>query len=114
MSIATPAGDTRLMLRAAQLYYHADLTQDAIGKRLGVSRFKVGRLLDRAIREEAVRIEIVHPAARLVALEDAREVYVARTYAYVAAGRQGLAIVDVTRPTEMPARRALWASLPRA
>jgi deoxyribonucleoside regulator len=65
------SGDTRLMLRAAQLYYHGDLTQDAIGKRLGVSRFKVGRLLERALREEAVRIEIVHPAARLVALEDA-------------------------------------------
>ncbi len=63
--------DTRLMLRAAQLYYHGDLTQDAIGKRLGVSRFKVGRLLERALREEAVRIEIVHPSARLVALEDA-------------------------------------------
>ena len=71
MSIVGPAGDTRLMLRAAQLYYHADLTQDAIGKRLGVSRFKVGRLLDRALKEQAVRIEIVHPAARLVALEDA-------------------------------------------
>lgn len=71
MSIATATGDTRLMLRAAQLYYHGDLTQDDIGKRLGVSRFKVGRLLDRAIREQAVRIEIVHPAARLVALEDA-------------------------------------------
>ncbi len=63
--------DTRLMLRAAQLYYHGELTQDAIGKRLGVSRFKVGRLLERALREEAVRIEIVHPASRLVALEDA-------------------------------------------
>ncbi len=71
MSIETSTDDTRLMLRAAQLYYHADLTQDAVGKRLGVSRFKVGRLLDRAIREQAVRIEIVHPAARLVALEDA-------------------------------------------
>ena len=71
MSIATPTGDTRLMLRAAQLYYHGDLTQDAVGKRLGVSRFKVGRLLDRALKERAVRIEIVHPAARLVALEDA-------------------------------------------
>ena len=67
----TSSGDTRLMLRAAQLYYHGDLTQDAIGKRLGVSRFKVGRLLERALREDAVRIEIVHPAARLVALEDA-------------------------------------------
>ena len=33
-----------------------------------------------------------------VALEDARNVYVGRTYAYVAAGRQGLAIIDVERP----------------
>jgi len=67
----TTAVDTRLMLRAAQLYYHGQLTQDAVGKQLGVSRFKVGRLLDRALREQAVRIEIVHPAARLVALEGA-------------------------------------------
>jgi deoxyribonucleoside regulator len=80
MSIATgPAGapeavtgstETRLMLRAAQLYYRLNLTQDEVGKRLGVSRFKVGRLLDRALREDAVRIEIVHPIARLVELED--------------------------------------------
>jgi hypothetical protein len=34
----------------------------------------------------------------MVALEDARNLYVARTYAYVAGGRQGLAIVDVERP----------------
>lgn len=37
-------------------------------------------------------------AGASVALEDARNIYVARTYAYVAAGRQGLAIVDVERP----------------
>jgi hypothetical protein len=36
-----------------------------------------------------------------VELPDARFVYVARTYAYVAAGRQGLAIVDVERPAAM-------------
>ncbi|MBP1705464.1 MAG: transcriptional regulator [Chloroflexi bacterium] len=59
------------MLRAAQMYYRLHLTQDQIGQRLGVSRFKIGRLLDRALRESAVRIEIVHPAARLVELEDA-------------------------------------------
>src|SRR5438552_1291659 len=34
----------------------------------------------------------------LVPLEDARNVYVARTYAYVSAGKQGLAIVDVEQP----------------
>ena len=34
----------------------------------------------------------------IVSLDDARRLYVARTYAYVAAGRDGLAIVDVERP----------------
>ncbi|MGA3029206.1 MAG: sugar-binding domain-containing protein [Candidatus Limnocylindrales bacterium] len=62
--------ETRLMLRAAQLYYRLHLTQGQVGERLGVSRFKVGRLLDRALRESAVRIEIVHPDVRLVELED--------------------------------------------
>ncbi len=37
------------------------------------------------------------PGAAL-ALEDARNLYVARTYAYVAGGKQGLVIVDVERP----------------
>ena len=36
-----------------------------------------------------------------VALRDAHRVYVARTYAYVAAGADGLAIVDVERPERM-------------
>jgi deoxyribonucleoside regulator len=62
--------EVRLMVRAAQMYYGLHLTQEQIGARLGISRFKVGRLLDRALRESAVRIEIVHPAARLVELED--------------------------------------------
>ena len=35
-----------------------------------------------------------------VELSDARNVYVARTYAYVAGGKQGLAIVDVGRPEQ--------------
>lgn len=74
------------MLRAAQLYYRLHLTQDQVGERLGVSRFKVGRLLDRALRESAVRIEIVHPAARLVELEDA----LGRRF-----GLRGAVVVDV-------------------
>jgi hypothetical protein len=37
------------------------------------------------------------PQAR-VPMQDARKVYLARTYAYVAAGAQGLAIVDIERP----------------
>jgi hypothetical protein len=34
----------------------------------------------------------------LVPFEDARNVYAARTYAYVSAGKQGLAIVDIEKP----------------
>ncbi len=37
-------------------------------------------------------------ASALVPLEDSRNVYVARTYAYVSAGKQGLAIIDVEKP----------------
>ncbi|MEI7745805.1 MAG: sugar-binding domain-containing protein, partial [Chloroflexota bacterium] len=62
--------DVRLMVRIAQMYYRLHLSQEQIGDRLGISRFKVGRLLDRAVTEDIVRIEIVHPAARLVELED--------------------------------------------
>ncbi len=65
------AGDIRLMVRVAQLYYRMRLTQAQVGDRLGLSRFAVGRLLDRAVRDGIVQIEIVHPAARLVDLEDA-------------------------------------------
>jgi deoxyribonucleoside regulator len=65
------AGDVRLMVRIAQLYYRMHLSQEQIGDQLGLSRFQVGRLLDRALREEIVRIEVVHPDARLIDLEDA-------------------------------------------
>src|SRR5262245_30421400 len=65
------SGDVRLMVRIAQLYYRLHLSQAEIGERVGLSRFQVGRLLDRAIEEDIVRIEIVHPDARLVELEDA-------------------------------------------
>ncbi|HEY4980079.1 MAG TPA: hypothetical protein VII25_13005, partial [Candidatus Acidoferrum sp.] len=34
----------------------------------------------------------------VVALQDARNIYVARTYAYVSAGKQGLALIDVEKP----------------
>ena len=37
-------------------------------------------------------------AGATIRLEDARNIYVARTYAYVSAGKQGLAIIDVEKP----------------
>ena len=71
MSPARVTADLRLLVRVARMYYGMELTQEQIGARLGLSRFKVGRLLDRAVRESIVRIEIVHPAARLIDVEDA-------------------------------------------
>ncbi len=35
-----------------------------------------------------------------VQIEDARNIYVARTYAYVSAGKEGMAIVDIERPEQ--------------
>ena len=35
-----------------------------------------------------------------VAIDDARNVYVARTYAYVSAGKNGIAIVNVEKPEQ--------------
>ncbi|WP_089944300.1 hypothetical protein [Candidatus Entotheonella palauensis] len=47
-------------------------------------------------------IDITAPERPMVVsalpLADARDIYVARTYAYIAAGRQGLAIVDIRHP----------------
>ncbi|HEX8170518.1 MAG TPA: hypothetical protein VF824_08260 [Thermoanaerobaculia bacterium] len=47
-------------------------------------------------------VDITDPArprlAATVPIEEAHSVYVARTYAYVAAGKQGVVIVDVERP----------------
>jgi hypothetical protein len=47
-------------------------------------------------------LDITSPATPILVsqlpLEDAHSVYVARTYAYVAAGHQGFVIVDITRP----------------
>ncbi|MCC6593398.1 MAG: hypothetical protein IT479_08990 [Xanthomonadales bacterium] len=50
-------------------------------------------------------LDITHPGqatpvdGALVPIRDAHKLHVARTYAYVAAGVEGLVIVDVTRPT---------------
>jgi len=51
------------------------------------------RVIDVTIPEQARLVPNAH-----VALPDARRVFVARTYAYVAAGREGLVIVDIENP----------------
>lgn len=49
------------MAQVARLYYVRQLTQQEIARRLGVSRFKVLRLLEQARTEGVVRFEIDEP-----------------------------------------------------
>ncbi|RUR02016.1 sugar-binding transcriptional regulator [Labedella endophytica] len=63
--------DELLSVRAAELYYDEDKTQDEIGAILGLTRWKVGRLLATAKQRGFIRIEIVHPRARRLGLERA-------------------------------------------
>jgi deoxyribonucleoside regulator len=58
-----------LAVRAAELYYEENKTQDEIGAILRVTRWKVGRLLHAARAEGIVRIEIAHPKARRLGME---------------------------------------------
>ncbi|GAB3617883.1 sugar-binding transcriptional regulator [Okibacterium endophyticum] len=69
-SAVQPAdSDELLSIRAAELYYDEDKTQDEIGRILGLTRWKVGRLLASAKDKGFIRIEIVHPRARKLTLE---------------------------------------------
>lgn len=61
--------DELLSIRAAELYYEEDKTQDEIGSILALTRWKVGRLLAQAKANGFVRIEIVHPRARRLPVE---------------------------------------------
>ncbi|MFF5265044.1 sugar-binding transcriptional regulator [Actinomadura viridis] len=53
-----------LLLRVAEMYYEGDQTQEQIGRKLHLTRWKVGRLLAEARTAGIVRIEIVHPRHR--------------------------------------------------
>ena len=63
-------GDRELLvLRAAQLYYYENLTQDAIANRMSCTRWTVGRLLEEARASGIVSITINPPRARVRELE---------------------------------------------
>lgn len=63
------AEEELLAVKAAELYFEEQKTQEEIARLLMITRWKVGRLLVQARSEGIVRIEIVHPKARKLALE---------------------------------------------
>jgi hypothetical protein len=69
---------------------------------LGIAvQFRYAFVVDRYGLKTLDVTDLAHPRMTekgRVALEDARNVYVARTYAYIAAGKNGVGIVDVENP----------------
>ncbi|MFY9803440.1 MAG: hypothetical protein WA211_08730 [Candidatus Acidiferrales bacterium] len=66
-------------------------------------QFRYAFVVDRQGLKVLDVTDLAHPRIvpnALVPLEDARNIYVARTYAYVAGGKQGVAIVDVEKPEQ--------------
>lgn len=63
-----PAKDE--IAQAAWLYYVGNLSQQEVSERLGVSRFKVLRMLADAREQGLVRISVEHRTARTLALAD--------------------------------------------
>lgn len=59
--MATDPGTQKLMYKIARAYYEDGHTQQDIGLRFGLSRIKVGRLLEKARRERIVQISINEP-----------------------------------------------------
>lgn len=63
--VTEPAGSQALASHVARLFFDRQLTKVEIAARLGISRYRVARLLDRALADGLVRIEF-----RDVPLED--------------------------------------------
>jgi len=67
--VSTDVETTKLLFKIARAYYEDDLTQEQIGKRFGLSRIKISRLLRRAREEGIVQISVVSPLASHADLE---------------------------------------------
>ena len=65
--------DATLLYKIAKAYYEDGLTQDQIGRRFGVSRIRVSRLLQQARQSRVVQITITPPPDSLGDLERALE-----------------------------------------
>jgi len=59
--------------KISRMYYLSDISKTEIGKRLGISRFRVSRLLEQARQEGTVRIQILEPPTTFAEIEEQLE-----------------------------------------
>jgi hypothetical protein len=74
---------------------------ELVGPRGIAVQFRYAFVVDREGLKVLDVTSLAHPrvvSGATLPLEDARNIYIARTYAYIAGGKQGLVIVDVERP----------------
>src|SRR6202034_1773797 len=80
----------------------AEISAPQLNEPRGIAiQFRYAFVVDRDGLKVLDVSQLAHPRVvpnAAVPLQDARNVYVARTYAYVSAGKQGMAIVDVENP----------------
>jgi DNA-binding transcriptional regulator LsrR (DeoR family) len=62
-----------LKVKVSRLYYLNDVSKTDIGKRLGISRFRVSRLLEQARQDGTVRIQIFDPISNFTEIEEQLE-----------------------------------------
>lgn len=67
--MAVAADRRKLLYKLAKAYYEDQLTQEEIGKRFGLSRIKVSRLLQQARQEKVVQIHVISPTDTNTELE---------------------------------------------
>jgi deoxyribonucleoside regulator len=96
----------RLILRVCQLFYRDDLSHVEIGKRLGLSRFQVARLLRRGLEESYVVIKILEPTGWHSDLERELEERYGLSMAIVV-DDDGLALAEIRRRVADAAGRLL-------
>ena len=63
-------GEEELLARTAWFYYHDGLTQNEIGDRLGLTRLKVSRLLEKGRQSGVIRVQINSRFEGCLALEN--------------------------------------------
>jgi len=49
------------LTRVAEMYYEDNLKQACIARRLGISKYAVSRMLQKAVKEGLVQIKIIKP-----------------------------------------------------
>ena len=53
--------NTELIMRVAELYYRNNLTQESVARKLNISKYKVNRILKKALALGFIQINIIDP-----------------------------------------------------